>query len=160
MFAMAGTNRRHSRIVSNLAIQPGNQLRERTCNIYSNDLRVRVSPTGLYAYPDVVITCGEEQFADEQEDTLCNPVVLIEVLSDSIEAYDRGQKFTQYQQIASLQEYVLVSQTAKRVEQFIRHDDAHWLYREVHSPEDTVTLASIGCHLRLEDVYFRAEPQG
>jgi Uma2 family endonuclease len=159
VFAMAGTSRRHSRIVSNLVIGLGNQLRERGCNIYSNDLRVQVAPTGLYTYPDVVITCGKELLADKQEDTLLNPVVLIEVPSESTEAYDRGRKFAQYQQIAALREYVLVTQGPPWVEVFSRHEQDGWLYRAYHVPDDTVVLESIGCQLRLDEVYFRTEPQ-
>jgi Uma2 family endonuclease len=92
MFAMAGASRRHNRIVSNLVIRLGFQLENSPCNIYSTDLEVRVTPE-LYTYPDVVVTCGEELFEDEQNDVLLNPLLIIEVLSDSTEAYDRGRKF-------------------------------------------------------------------
>ena len=90
MFALAGASRRHNMEVTNLVIALGTQLRYRPCNVYSNDMRVRVTNTGLFTYPDVVVTCGEEEFADDEQDTLLNPLVIFEVLSDSTEAYDRG----------------------------------------------------------------------
>src|SRR5215207_6350571 len=107
MFAMAGASRRHNRTVTNLVVALDNQLRARPCNVYSNDMRVKVQSTGLFTYPDVVVTCGEERFADGEMDVLLNPVVIVEVLSDSTEAYDRGKKFESYQSIESLKEYVL-----------------------------------------------------
>src|SRR5918993_391139 len=84
---MAGASRRHNRIVTNLVTAMDNQLRKRPCNVYSNDMRVKIPDTGLFTYPDLVVTCGKEEFADDQQDTLLNPLVILEVLSDSTEAY-------------------------------------------------------------------------
>jgi Uma2 family endonuclease len=123
MFALAGASRRHNRIVTNLVIALGTQLRYRPCNVYSNDMRVRVANTGLFTYPDVVVTCGEEEFADDEQDTLLNPLVIFEVLSDSTEAYDRGKTFEHYQSIESLSTYVLVAQDAPRIERYVGQDD-------------------------------------
>ncbi|MGH3086647.1 MAG: Uma2 family endonuclease [Rubrobacteraceae bacterium] len=155
MFAMAGASRRHNRIVSNLVITLGNQLRERPCNVYSNDMRVKIPGTGLYTYPDVVATCGEETFADDEQDVLLNPMVIIEVLSDSTEARDRGRKFEHYQSVESLSTYALVSQGAARVEQYVRQEGGAWLYTEAHKDDAVVGLEAILCELKLEDVYAK-----
>src|SRR5436190_17466052 len=110
MFAMAGGRRAHNLIASNVITSLNTQLAERPCEVYPSDMRVKVSETGLYTYPDVVVVCGEEQFQDEQEDTLLNPTLLVEVLSESTEAYDRGDKAAHYRSLESLQQYVLISQ--------------------------------------------------
>lgn len=156
MFAMAGANRRHNRIVTNLVTALDNQLRERPCNVYSNDMRVKIPDTGLFTYPDLVVTCGEETFADNEQDTLLNPLVIFEVLSDSTEAYDRGKKFEHYQSIGSLATYVLVAQDSRRVEQYVRQEDGRaWIYTEAHGADAVVEIEAITCDLRLEDVYAK-----
>lgn len=157
VFAMAGASRRHNRIVTNLVTALDNQLRARPCNVYSNDMRVKVKSTGLFTYPDVVLTCGEERFADKENDVLLNPLVIIEVLSDSTEAYDRGKKFENYQSIESLKEYLLVSQDSQRVEQFVRQSGRNWIYSEAHEPGETIKIQSIECELKLEDIYLKVE---
>ncbi len=157
MFAMAGASRRHNRIVTNLVANLDNQLRERPCNVYSNDMRLKVQSTGLFTYPDVVVTCGEEKFADGENDILLNPLIIVEVLSDSTEAYDRGKKFESYQSIESLKEYLLVSQNSRRVEQFVRQSGKNWTYSEAHEPGETIKIQSIECELELEDIYLKVE---
>ena len=156
MFTMAGASRRHNMVVTNLVIALGTQLRDRPCNVYSNDMRVRVANTSLFAYPDVVATCGEEEFADDEQDTLINPLVIFEVLSDSTEAYDRGKKFEHYQNIGSLSTYVLVTQDAPRIERYVRQKGSEaWVYIEAHGADAAVRIKAIGCDLRLEDVYAK-----
>jgi len=108
-------------------------------------------------YPDVVVACEEEQFEDGQNDTLLSPVVIIEVLSESTEAYDRGRKFREYQHIESLAEYLLVTQDSYRIEQYVRQDDGTWRYSDFHSIDDIMQLNAIGCNLALKDVYAKAE---
>jgi Uma2 family endonuclease len=157
VFSMAGASRRHNRIVTNLVAGLDNQLKPRPCNVYSSDMRVKISAIGLYTYPDVVVTCGEEQFEDEHNDTLLNSTVLIEALSDSTEAYDRRKKFEHYQQITSLREYILVAQDKWRVEQFTRQDNNQWIYSEAHGDEASFALASIGCKLSLKEVYDKVD---
>jgi Uma2 family endonuclease len=156
-FAMVGASRRHNRIVTNLVVALDNQLRARPCNVYSNDMRMKVQSTGLFTYPDVVVTCGEEEFADGEHDTLLNPLVVIEVLSDSTEAYDRGKKFENYQSIESLKEDLLVSQHSLRVEHYTRQSGRNWIYREAHEAEETIVIQSIECELSLEDIYLKVE---
>jgi Uma2 family endonuclease len=154
MFAMAGASRRHNRIVTNLVTALDIQLRDHPCNVYSSDMRVKVSSTGLFTYPDLVVTCGEEMFADDEQDILLNPLVIVEVLSASTEAYDRGKKFEHYQSVGSLSTYVLVAQDVPRIEQYVRQAGSRaWLYTE--SREATVRIEAIRCDLRLEDVYAK-----
>lgn len=155
MFAMVGASKRHNLITANIIRVLGNQLLNRPCNVYPSDMRVKVSATGKYTYPDVVVACDEEQYDDAQEDTLLNPVVIIEVLSESTEAYDRGKKFEQYQYIESLTEYLLVAQELYRIEQYVRQSNREWRYSEYHTAEDVVKLGVIGCELALTDVYTK-----
>lgn len=156
MFAMAGASRRHNRIVTNLVSALDNQLRERPCNVYSSDMRVKIPAAKLFTYPDLVVTCGREMFDDSEQDTLLNPLVIIEVLSDSTEAYDRGKKFEHYQSIDSLSTYVLVAQDASRIEQYVKREDGEaWIYTEAHRIEAVVGIEAIACELRLEDVYAK-----
>ena len=152
IFAMAGTSYKHTIIVSNLLREIGRQLRGGPCRAVANDLRVSVPATGAYVYPDVVIVCGQPQFGDEYLDTLLNPTALIEVLSDSTEAFDRGGKFAHYRRLASLQEYVLITQSVMRVEHFVRDGD-RWVLSELNQPEAVLVLASVSAFLPVAEVY-------
>lgn len=161
IYAMSGASRNHNRITVNLARRLGNQLGGSSCEPFVNDMRVKVSPTGLYTYPDAVIVCGEPRFEDQQVDTLLNPTVIIEVLSDSTEAYDRGDKFAHYRTLASLTDYLLVAQNRPRIEHYVRQADGQWLYSAADDLEAQVEIATVGCVLRLAEVYERvtfAEP--
>jgi Uma2 family endonuclease len=152
--AMSGVSRAHNRITVNLGSELNQQLRRGPCEVYVADMRVRVSRTGLYTYPDVVAACGDIQFEDDQVDTLLNPVVVIEVLSPSTEAYDRGEKFAHYQRLDSLQEYVLVAQDMVRVERYVRHGD-QWVLTEYRELDEDLPLDAIGCRVGLRDIYER-----
>jgi Uma2 family endonuclease len=158
VFAMVGASKRHNLIAANIIRVLGNQLLDRPCNVYPSDMRVKVSATGKYTYPDVVVACEEEKFDDEEKDTLLNPVVIVEVLSESTEAYDRGKKFEQYQHIESLTEYLLITQDPYRVEQYVRQSNREWRYSEYHSADDVVNVSVIGCQLPLKDVYAKVAP--
>jgi Uma2 family endonuclease len=151
--AMTGASRKHNLIVINLAREISQQLKDRPCETYSGDMRVRIPSTRLYTYPDVVVVCDEPQFEDDYVDTLLNPTVIIEVLSESTELYDRGKKFGFYRTLESLIEYLLVAQDEHRVEQFVRQSDERWLLSDYRSPEDTIEIASIQCSLELREVY-------
>ena len=157
MFAMVGASKRHNLITANIIRILGNQLLDRPCNVYPSDMRVKVNATGKYTYPDVVVACDEEKFDDAENDTLLNPVVIVEVLSESTEAYDRGRKFEQYQNIESLTEYLLVAQEPYRIEQYVRQSNREWRYSENHDAEDIVKVSVIGCELTLKDVYAKVE---
>ena len=152
IFAMAGTSFKHTIIVANWLRELGGQLRGGPCRAVANDLRVSVQATGAYTYPDVVIVCGQPQFGDEHLDTLLNPTVLMEVLSDSTEAFDRGGKFAHYRRLESLQEYVLITQTLMRAEHFVR-DGEQWVLSELNALDDTLKLASVNASVLLPDIY-------
>lgn len=153
--AMVGTSRAHNLIVWNVLASLHGQMRGRACEAYGPDMRVKVSPTGLYTYPDVVALCSEAQLEDAQQDILLNPSTIVEVLSPSTEAYDRGARFAHYRTLAALQEYVLIAQNTPRVELYERQPDARWLLTAVESLAAAVTLPSIGCVLTLAEVYER-----
>src|SRR5258708_5788965 len=119
VFGMGGGTRSHSLIQTNLLGELRRKLGATDCVAYTSDLRVKVEATGLLTYPDVSVVCGDQRFADDQEDTLLNPLVIFEVLSDSTEAYDRGKKFENYRQIPTCRQYLLVSKKEPRIEHLI-----------------------------------------
>lgn len=160
MVAMVGASFRHSGIVSGTQFSLFRQLLGGSCQVHTNDLRVRVSASGLYTYPDIVVICGKPQFADDYFDTLLNPAVIIEVLSSSTEGYDRGRKFRHYQSLSSLREYLLIAQDTPLVEHFLRQDDGQWLYSAADGLEATVELSSINCTLSLADIYVLVDWEG
>ncbi len=127
------------------------QLRGEPCRAYVNDMRVQSSPTAC-TYPDVVVVCGERKFADTRMDTLTNPTVLIEALSPSTEAYDRGEKFALSRRLQSLTDHVLVSQTTPRLERFGRQDDGKWLLTVAEGLNSALPLRSLDCTLALAAV--------
>ncbi|HEX5105425.1 MAG TPA: Uma2 family endonuclease [Pirellulaceae bacterium] len=155
MFAMAGATREHNLITGNVARNLANQLDGRPCETYSTDMRVRITPTGLYTYPDVVVACGSPQFADNEQDVLLNPTVLIEVLSPSTASYDRGDKRVHYLQLDSLRELLLVEQEFPAVEHHIRQPNGDWIERQIEGPEARIELPSIGCVLTFAEIYAR-----
>ncbi|TVS18966.1 MAG: Uma2 family endonuclease [Planctomycetaceae bacterium] len=155
MFAMSGASREHNLIAGNVFAELREQLRQRPCEVYQADMRVKVSPTGLYTYPDVTVACGEPQFEDAEVDTLLNPTVLVEVLSPSTADYDRGGKWTHYRRLASFQEYILVSQDRPLVEHYVRQDSDQWLLTEQRGLEDMLVLPSIGCQIPLAEIYLK-----
>lgn len=155
IYAMGGATARHVQIVGNVARELGNQLREKPCIVYATDLRVQVSQTGLYAYPDVVVVCGEPVFMDKQLDTLTNPLLIVEVLSDSTKNYDRGEKFERYRRIPSFREYLLIAQSKIYVEQYVRQDDGSWLLREANHLNDQIELVSLECRIQVAEIYLK-----
>lgn len=160
IFAMAGASRQHARIVTNLVRELSERLRKRACNVYSSDLRVAVGQTGLYTYPDVTVVCGEEKFADGHLDTLLNPTVIIEVLSESTKDSDRGQKFESYRTLPSLMEYLTVAQDKIHVEHWLRQADQRWILTEYGDRSATITLPSIDAQLSIADMYEKVELMG
>lgn len=153
VFAMAGASPEHALIVTNLAGELRQQLKGRPCNVYSSDLRLRVSPTGLYTYPDVMVVCGSPIFADDQRDTLLNPTLIIEVLSESTKDYDRGRKFQHYRTLLSTGEYLTVAQDSVHIEQWTRQPDQRWILTEADNIAARISLASVGVELALSEVY-------
>jgi Uma2 family endonuclease len=148
---MSGASREHNIIATNLSRELDVHLEPQPCEIYGSDMRVRVTPT-RYTYPDLTVVCEPPTFEDSLLDTLLNPLLMIEILSPSTEAYDRGEKFGFYRRIKSLQEFVFVSQDKPRLERYLRQGN-EWRFSEVEGLETHLHLASIGCTLSLARVY-------
>lgn len=154
-FAMVGASRLHNLIVVNICAELRQQLRGRRCDVYVNDMRVRVDHTGLFTYPDVLVACEPRRFADDERDTLLNPTLIIEVLSESTADYDRGRKFAHYRSLDSLQDYLLVEQHHCQVEHFQRQPEGRWLLSEYAELDGKIVLESVGCELSLSEVYHK-----
>ncbi len=152
MVAMSGASLPHNRLVANLVGLLWQQLKGSSCSVCPSDMRVHVPATGLYTYPDALVACGEPELRDGHFDTLLNPVLLIEVLSPSTAAWDRGSKLAQYQTIASLAEVLLVAQDEPRIEQHVRAG-AGWTSSVVTGLESRLALPSLGLELALAEVY-------
>jgi Uma2 family endonuclease len=164
VFAMAGESPDHGTISMNLSIRVGTQLLGTPCRAFSKDMKVRSGPArsntakGLYSYPDLVVVCGEMSFHDQRRDVLVNPTVIIEVLSESTEAFDRGAKFLRYQiWNPTLSDYLLVWQTSPIIEHFVREARGAWKYTPYQGIEQRVSIESISCVLHLADVYDRID---
>jgi Uma2 family endonuclease len=157
IFAMTGASRKHNLITFNISALLGPQLKGRQCEAYANDMRVKVSSSGLYTYPDVVVVCGTPIFEDKESDTLTNPTVIMEVLSKSTEGYDRGDKSGHYRKLDSLLEHLLISQDKAHIERFVRQSIREWLFSEADGLEAVIDLTSINCKLAMADVYDKVE---
>lgn len=153
-FAMVGAGKNHNRINVNLTVELGGKFKadKSSCNLFSNDMRVKIAEN--YVYPDIVIYCGDAEFEDNEFDTLTNPVIIMEILSESTEAFDRGKKFAYYRKIPTLQEYILISQTEYHVEQYIRSDDSKWEYRSYEGAGQILKMESVQCELPLSEIYW------
>jgi Uma2 family endonuclease len=150
---MPGGGEDHSTIGVNIKVSLYLSLSDKQCSVHGGDLRIKIANTGLYTYPDVSVTCGERQFENAKRDSLLNPTVIFEVLSPSTERYDRGRKFSHYQTVHSISDYILVSQDAYQVEHFVRQLDDSWLLKTYRGLESSVPIASLGCTLALSDIY-------
>lgn len=162
IFAMAGESLEHSTICVNLIVGLGSQLRGKPCRVLSPNLKIRTGPMsarstkGMFSYADVTVVCGEPRFHDRHQDVLLNPNVIIEVLSPSTEAFDRGDKFRRYRtELDSLTDYLLVSSERPLVEHYFRTDGERWLYTPAAGPTAVLELPNIGCRLALADIYER-----
>ncbi|MEP6962368.1 MAG: Uma2 family endonuclease [Acidobacteriota bacterium] len=155
MHARSGGSYRHAMIILNLGTRLNLAFERRQCNVTASDVRVRVSPGRMYVYPDVAVVCGEPRFVDGKKDTLLNPAVIVEVLSPSTEADDRGLKFVHYRTLESLQEYALVSQMEPRVELYRRQPSREWLLSESVGLDSEARFETGGETIRipLADIY-------
>ena len=153
IFSMAGASPAHNRIAHSISGQFYLQLRGGPCETSQSDQRLKVSQTGLYTYPDLLVVCGESQYDDRMTDTLLNPTLILEILSPSTESYDRGDKFAHYRSIKTLKEYVLVAQNKPRIERFVRGPNETWIYHESSELDAVVEFASIPARLALAEVY-------
>jgi Uma2 family endonuclease len=157
MFAMAGGSLAQNRLASAIIGELRQQLRRGPCEVFGSDMKVAIPATGLYAYPDACVCCGGPQLLDGCNDTLLNPVLIVEVLSPSTEAYDRGAKFKHYRTIGSLREYLLIASECIDVELRRLQPDGEWILRSADRLEDVIELQSIGCRLALSDLYEKVE---
>jgi len=148
----AGGTPDHAALMAAVTVALGTQLRGKRCRVFSADLKVRVRATGLATYPDISVVCGTLEVDPDDKNAAVNPVLLVEVLSDSSEAYDRGEKFAHYRRIPSLREYVLVSQRSPSIEVFRKNDAGKWVLAEEAASGATAPLTSIGCELSVDDV--------
>jgi Uma2 family endonuclease len=153
IFALPASTPEHAALAANVIAGLRPPFRDWPCRVCTSDVRVRVLATGLVAYPDVTVVRGKFERDPEDPDTLVNPIVLVEVLSDSREAYDRGRKFVHYRRIPSLRGYVLVCQKEKRIELYQRDDTGSWTLRDAGLGE-IARIMSIGCDLSVDEVYW------
>lgn len=152
---LAGGSEAHTLIIGNITTLLNTQLRERPCRVYTSDLKIKIECARVYTYPDVTVVCGPSHFEDSTRRALLNPAVIVEVLSETTEKYDRGRKFQYYRTIDTLQEYLLVSQSSMHIDHYVRQNDHFWLLSSAASADDTITLPSIACTLLVSDVYHK-----
>jgi Uma2 family endonuclease len=153
VFAMGGSSANHSLIAANFVGEARNGLKDSPCAVFNSDLRVQVQSTGIYTYPDATSVCGELEFDDDHRDTLLNPTVIVEVLSDSTEKYDRGKKSNHYRQITSLKELILIAQNRPHVERFTRQPNGDWLFHEQKEMTADFELKSLGISVAMSELY-------
>lgn len=153
-FAMAGASKTHNKVSGNLFAAVHAKLRGKGCSAYTADMRVHIPLNTLYTYPDIVVTCGKEDFLDEEFDTLLNPVFIVEVLSLSTEDHDLGKKFMLYRSIPSLKEFWAVSSYEHRLVKHVRNEDgSSWTLTETASAADSMTIACLGLEVSLQEIY-------
>jgi Uma2 family endonuclease len=157
LFAMSGADHRHDTIAVNVLTELNLQFKGRRCSVHSSDMRVKVKATGLYTYPDVSALCGEARYEDEHLDTLLNPTLIVEVLSPSTEAYDRGGKFAHYRGVGSLTDYVMIAQDRVSVEHYARQADGRWSLTVKSGIDEVLELPVVGARLALKDVYDKVD---
>jgi Uma2 family endonuclease len=158
VFAMTGASMGHNGIVANIVGELRAQMKGRPCQVYANDMKVLIRAADAATYPDLVGYCGEPELLDGRRDVLLNPSLIVEVLSDSTEAYDRGAKFVLYRQIPSLREYLLVSQSQVLAELYTSIGDGRWTISDYRSPADRIHLPSLDCTLAMAEIYDKVEP--
>ncbi len=151
---MPGASFAHNLITNNISGELHTRLKGTGCAVFANDMRISIPTAKSYFYPDVGVVCEDPRFEDDVFDTLLNPIVIVEVLSPSTEAYDRGEKFAHYRQLTSLQEYVLVAQDQIRVEHY-RRQERQWIFTDLQKRDEMLSLPSIECELPLQDIYER-----
>jgi Uma2 family endonuclease len=157
VFAMAGGTEEHNLIVLNVGAELRNQLKGRPCRVYPSDMKVHIAADDVGTYPDVMVICGERRFHDVRRDVVTNPILIVEVLSDSTEAYDRGDKFRHYRNLESLQAYLLLSQYRMQAELYLRQPDGTWSLSSYQDPSESIPLRVVEAELSLAEVYDKVE---
>lgn len=157
MFAMVGGSMAHRLIAANFIRELGNVLKHRPCRVFTTDMRVEC-PSGLFTYSDVSVVCGEPQLRDDHHDTLQNPLLIAEVLSESTEAYDRGRKFELYRSIPSLRDYLLIPQDRACIQRFSRPDtESHWTVNVIDGIEASLPIPSLAVTVPMVEIYAKAD---
>jgi Uma2 family endonuclease len=158
IFALAGGSANHNLITGNVYATLRQLLAQRSCRAFVNDMRLHIKQSGLYTYPDVMVICGKIEFVAGRDDTVTNPIVLVEVWSDLTKAYDRGEKFAMYRQIPTLEEYVMIDQTKPYSEHF-RRDGNFWALETLEEMDAVLVLPSLQCEIPLAAIYEKVEWQ-
>lgn len=154
---MAGASVNHNRITRNMMLHLMMALADQSYEVFASDMRLAIPSRNIYTYPDIVVIAGAPVLHDHRDDTILNPVLIVEVLSESTKHYDRGEKFESYRTIPSLHEYLLVDQSRYYVEHCARTADNTWLLTDYRARETRLTLSSVPCELSLRDLYERVE---
>ena len=159
IFAMAGASFNHNIVNENCSVLIGSFLRKKPCQSFSRDMKLHIPANTLYTYPDLMVVCGDKKFVDGEKDIIMNPVIIIEILSKTTEAYDRGEKFALYRSIPSLREYVLISSTSIRAEVMRKENDLGlwFLASEADTLEGSIEIKNIDLKLLLSDIYEETE---
>jgi Uma2 family endonuclease len=157
IFAMAGATANHGRISLACARLIGNALENSQCELFSNETKLRIPNDDIYYYPEFSALCGTPDFEDSKETILKNPALIIEVLSESTESYDRGKKFHRYKQIPSFREYVLIAQDEYQIDVFEKNEAGNWTLRSYEGIDDVLELDSLGIQLKLADIYRKVK---
>jgi Uma2 family endonuclease len=153
IFALAGASFNHNRIATNLVVALENAFSDKPCMAFTNDMRLLVEEHELYTYPDVMVLCDNPEFVKDRDDTIKNPILIAEVLSESTKDYDRGQKFEFYRSIKTLKDYILIDQSRVHIEYFHKIESGKWLMKEITDIDETLTLKSIDLEVPIEDIY-------
>jgi len=156
IIAMAGASREHNLIGLNTASEIRFKLKGKSCEVYANDMRDRLKPEN-YGYPDVVVVCGEPEFADEEFDVLLNPTVLVEVLSASTQLRDRTEKLEDFRKIESLKECLLIEQKKILIQHYIKQTPNQWIWRIYENADEIINIESIGCEIAVSDIYLQVK---
>ena len=154
--AMSRGTINHGRIGTNMTVALSNSLGKSDCEALHNDIRVWIESASSFVYPDAMVVCGEIETAEQDEHSITNPTLIVEVISEYTEAYDRGDKLHKYALLPSLKEYILIDQSKPVVDTFYREAPGYWEVRPVIGLDKSITLSSIGCSIKLEDIYRNA----
>jgi len=153
IFAMSGASINHNKIVGNLLVGLKIDLKDSTCEAFMSDMRLWVEEKELYTYPDIVVICEDPKFYPDRDDTITNPLLIVEVLSNSTKNYDRGDKFQFYRTLPSFKEYVLVDQYDYHVENFYIGSEGQWMLQEYNDKENSLNLFNLEFQMHLQDIY-------
>ena len=154
---MAGGTEEHSRIIGNLIREAGNAIFDRECSVFEGNLKIRIEEANSTVYPDAMIVCDPIDYYKERTDTITNPVVVFEVLSEGTAGYDRGGKFRKYQQLPSLKEYVLIEQSEAQIDIFRKDDSGVWTLHSWEGLEDSISSEALKIKLALDRIYHRVQ---